>query len=109
MTEIVRKTDRFDKIRIHKKCLIKEPTFSLQIRTDRPSDLCNFQRMRQPRTVEIIFTGKKDLRLCLQSAERSGVNDAVAVLLERCAVIMFPFFFAALRIECIVKCVGHMV
>ena len=50
---------------------------------DRARDLRDFERVRQPRAVMIAGRREEHLRLVLQAAERLGVDDAVAIALER--------------------------
>jgi hypothetical protein len=50
---------------------------------DRPRDLRDFERVREPRPVVIAGRRKEHLRLVLEAAERLGVNDAIAIALER--------------------------
>ena len=38
---------------------------------NRASDLCNLQRMRQPRAIQVAFVIDEDLRLVDQAAKRS--------------------------------------
>jgi len=58
--------------------------------------------------VKIILAGKKNLRLCLQSAKRSSVDDPIAVLLERRAVVVPTFVLKLTRsVEGVVKSIVH--
>ena len=50
---------------------------------DRARDLRHLERVRQPRAVVVAARREEHLRLVLQAAERLGVDDAVAVALER--------------------------
>src|SRR5437773_2690535 len=46
---------------------------------DRPRDLRDLERMRQPRAVVIAGRREEDLRLVLQPAKRLAVDDAIAI------------------------------
>ena len=46
---------------------------------DRARDLRDFERMGEARAVVVALGGDKDLRLVFETAERLGVDDAVAV------------------------------
>lgn len=50
-------------------------------------DLADFERVRQPRAIEVAVAEIEDLGLALQPAERGGVNDARIVDVERIAGI----------------------
>ena len=50
---------------------------------DRARDLRDFERVRQARAVVIAGRRKEHLRLVLEAAERLGVDDAIAIALER--------------------------
>ena len=50
---------------------------------DRPRDLRDLQRVREPRAVVVALRRQKDLRLVRQASKRLGVDDAVAIALER--------------------------
>ena len=49
----------------------------------RAGDLRHLDRMRQPRAVVVALMRDEDLRLVLEPAEGGGMDDAVAVALER--------------------------
>src|SRR5580765_3103075 len=55
---------------------------------DRAGDLGDLQRVREPRAVVIARRREEDLRLVLQPAERLGVDDAIAIPLERRADVV---------------------
>ena len=50
---------------------------------DRPRDLRDLERVRQPRAVVVAGRREEHLRLVLQPAERLAVDDAVAIALKR--------------------------
>ena len=50
---------------------------------DRPRDLRDLERVRQPRAVVVALGRDEDLRLVLQAPERLAVHDPVAVALQR--------------------------
>jgi hypothetical protein len=56
---------------------------------DGAGDLGHFQRMGKPGPEVVPFVVDKDLRLVLQAAKRIGMDDAVAVALERRAERVF--------------------
>ena len=56
---------------------------------DRARDLRDFERVRQPRAVVVAGGREEHLRLVLQPAERLGVDDAIAIALERRADRVF--------------------
>ena len=72
MAQIVRERERFGEILVE-----------TEGACDGARDLRNLQRMRQPRPVMVTLVGDKDLCLLLQTAECAGVNDPVAISLER--------------------------
>ena len=80
----------------------------MQVTANGSSDLRHFERMCKTRAVKIVLAGKEHLCFCLQPAERSRMDDAVAVLLERSPVIVLPFVFAALRIKGVVESIVHI-
>jgi hypothetical protein len=51
----------------------------------RPGDLHNFERMRESRTVVVTFVIDEHLRFMGQPAERSRVDNPVAIAAERIA------------------------
>ena len=51
-------------------------------------NLAHFEGMRQPCAVMIAFGCEEDLRFPLEPAKRFGVDDAVAVPLKGCPVVM---------------------
>ena len=56
---------------------------------DRARDLRDLERVRQPRAVVIARRREEHLRLVLEAAERLGVDDAIAIALERRADVVF--------------------
>ena len=50
---------------------------------DRAGDPADLERVGQPGAVVVALGGDEDLRLVLQPPERLGVDDAIAVALER--------------------------
>ena len=58
---------------------------------DGPRNLRDFERVRQARAVVIAGRREEHLRLVLQPAERLGVDDAIAIALERRADRIFVF------------------
>ena len=71
VAEVVREADRFG-----------ERFVQLQRARDGARDLRDFDRVRQPRAVQVAFVIDEHLRLVDQTAERGGMNDAVAVALK---------------------------
>jgi hypothetical protein len=71
VAQIVRERERFSQILIE----TKGPG-------DRAGDLRDFQAMRKPRAQVIPLVADENLRLVLQTPERVGMNDTVAVALE---------------------------
>jgi len=62
----------------------------------------------QAGAVEIVFARPKDLGFVLESAKGGGVEDPIAVDLERAAIILFGRgFLQALSIEGVVEVVSH--
>src|SRR5262249_26342812 len=49
----------------------------------RAGDLRHLDRVSEPRTIVVALVGDEDLRLVLQPAEGSRMDDAVAIALER--------------------------
>ena len=80
MAEIMRQRQGFAQILIQ-----------AQKATDRARYLRHFQRMGQPRAVIIPFMGHKNLGFVLETAKRTGMNDAVAVTLKGIADTGFGF------------------
>ena len=75
VTEVVAERDRFGKILVE----AERPR-------DRPRDLRDFERVRQPGAVVVALRGDEHLRLVGQAAERLAVQNAVAVALKAGAV-----------------------
>ena len=71
VTEVVAERDRFGKVLVE----AERPR-------DRPRDLRNFKRVRQPGAVVVALRGDEHLRLVGQAAERLAVQNAVPVALE---------------------------
>ena len=87
--EIVREADRLDEIRIDEKIIAQRTVRpALQPVGNRLPDLRHFQRVRQPRAVEVILAAPENLRLVLQAPERRRVQHPVAVDLEWRAIIL---------------------
>jgi len=63
--------------------------------------------VRQPRAVEIVFARQKNLRLRLQLPKGVRVDDAIAIHLERRAVIALAAPAERFAIKDIVKSVRH--
>jgi hypothetical protein len=61
---------------------------------DRPRDARHFQRVRQPRAVEVVLAALEDLRLRLQTAKRVGKQHTIAIDLERRARVIVRARFA---------------
>src|SRR5690606_25411318 len=80
-----------------------------QVAADRAPDLGDLHRVRQAGPVEIVLPGQEHLRLRLQLPERVRMDDAVAVDLERAAVVGLPGAAPLLEVERGVKTVfGHV-
>ena len=71
VAEIMGEADRLDEVLVQ-----------AQRARDRAGDLRDFERVREPRPVEIAFVVDEHLGLVDEAAERRGVNDAVAIALE---------------------------
>ena len=71
MTQIMRETDGLDEILVE-----------AHGAGDRPRDLCDFQRMSQPRAIEVAFVIDEDLGLVHESTKRGAMNDSIAVALK---------------------------
>ncbi len=71
VTEVVGQRHRLDKILVQ-----------TQAAGDGAAELGHFQRVGQPRTEQVTFVIEEDLGLVDEAAERSTVDDAVAVTLE---------------------------
>ena len=71
VAEVVREADRLDEILVQ-----------AQRARDRAGDLRDLERVREPRAVEVALVVDEHLRLVDETAERRGVNDAVAIALE---------------------------
>ena len=54
--------------------------------SDRPCNLCDFKRVREPIAKMVGVARGENLRLCFETPERAGVNNAVAVAREFSAV-----------------------
>ena len=64
--------------------------------------------MGQASAVEIVFARPEDLGFVLEAAKGGGVEDAIAIDLERAAIIFFGWgFLQALGIEGVVEFVSH--
>ena len=72
VAEIVTKRDRFGELFVQPQHL-----------RDRARNLRHFERVRQAGAVVIAGRREEHLRLVLQPAERLGVDDAIAIALER--------------------------
>ena len=72
VAEVVAERDRFGQLFVQAQHL-----------GDGARDLCDFERVREPRPVVIAGRREEDLRLVLQAAKRLGVDDAIAIALER--------------------------
>jgi len=72
VAEVVRKRHRFGEVLVE-----------AEGARDGARDLRGFHRVRQARSVVVAFVVHEDLRLVLETAKRAGVDDAVAIALER--------------------------
>src|SRR5438067_13454070 len=72
MTEVMGQSDRLSQVFV-------KP----QPPRDRPANLSDFQRVRQPSAVVVVRLIDEDLRLIHQPTKSRGVNDAIAVALIR--------------------------
>ena len=70
VAEIVREADRFG-----------QRFVELQCARDRAGDLRDFDRVREPRAVQIALVIDEHLRLVDQAAKGGGMDDAIAVAL----------------------------
>src|SRR5450432_3015098 len=110
MAESVREADGFDEIGIDEKIMREVRIFLCAEKlADRPADLSDFDRMRKPRAIEIVFARQKNLRLRLQSPECSRVNNPVAIDLKWRTVIrsVVRNGVQSLAVEVVVKFVLH--
>ena len=103
----MREANCFDKVRVDAELSRQPLAFVLKELANGPSYLGDFQRMRQPGSVEVVFSREKNLRFRLQSSEGGRMNDPVAVDLERRAIVRGSFFGQTLHVEFIVKCIFH--
>ena len=71
VAEVVRKADRFG-----------QRFVELQRPRDGAGDLRDFDRVREPRAVQVAFVIDEHLRLVDQAPERGGMDDAIAVALD---------------------------
>ena len=78
VAEVVAERDRFGELLVQ-----------LQHLRDRPRDLRDLERVRQPRAVVIAGRREEYLRLVLEPAERLRVHDAIAIALKRRAHVIF--------------------
>jgi len=62
---------------------------------DRPADLCDFQGVRQARSVKIALVIYEDLRLINESAEGRRMNNPVAVSLKLPTIGRFRLIVSA--------------
>src|SRR5262249_8957973 len=107
MTEVVREAHGFDEIAVDEKVAAHRRTARPEERADRTADLGDFHRVRQPRTVEIILPGKKNLRLRLQFPKRMRMNDPIAIHLEGRPVVALAGAAKRLAVEGVVEPVLH--
>ena len=77
MPQIMRQADRLGQILVRAECA-----------RQRAADLRHLHRMREPVPIVIPFMVDENLCLVFEAAERGGVNDAVAIPLERGAIRM---------------------
>ena len=106
VAEIVCQAGGLDEIRIDMK--IRRQVFIplKQIAADRPANLGDFDGMRQAGPIEVILPDRKDLGLRLQAPESGRVDDAVAVLLERAAIVRIaPTMNFCVKV--VIEGVGH--
>ena len=61
----------------------------LQYLGDRPRDLGDLERVREPGAVMVAGRSEKDLGLVFEGAERLAVDDAVPVVLKRRTDVIF--------------------
>ena len=78
VAEIVAERDRFGQLFVQPQHL-----------GDRPRDLRDLERVRQPGPVVIAGRREEHLRLVLQPPERLAVDDAIAIALERRPDVVF--------------------
>src|SRR5271167_725092 len=71
MSDIVDQRERFDQIDIQ-----------AELRRDGSGDLRDFDGVGQPIAKMVRVTAREDLGFCLKTAERPGVDDAIAVTLK---------------------------
>ena len=98
MPEIVRQRDRFREVLVQR-----------QRARDRAADRGHFNRMRQARPQMIASPIQENLRLILEPAKGTRVNDAGAITLKFGAIGMTGFrIFSAARIaRFLCKCRKH--
>ena len=109
MAEIVREADCFDDIRIYEE-MIGEWRIRLAQKpsADGFADLGNLERMSQSSTVEIVFARPEDLGFVLKAPKGGGVQNTIAIDLERTTIIFLGSgFLQAFGIEGVVEVVPH--
>src|SRR4030095_6962850 len=72
VAQVVTKRDRFGQLLVQPQHL-----------RDRPRDLRDLERVRQARAIVVASRREEDLRLVLETTEGLGVDDAIAIALER--------------------------
>jgi hypothetical protein len=110
MSDVVREAGSFHQVRIDPESFFEQGRGLIEPMTNASPDLGDLDGVSQPGSVEIIFPGKEDLRLVLKTTERRGVNDAIAIDLERTAIVAGHNSWSALaslRIKLLVESILH--
>src|SRR5262249_48621819 len=107
MPEVVREADGLDEVAVDVEVVLHRSALGAQVMADRAADLRDFHRVREARAVEVGLAGEEDLRLRLQFSKRVRVDDAVAVDLERVAIVGLSAGAERLAVERVIKPVGH--
>ena len=88
VAEVVGEAGGFDQVGVDEKIRLERPvTLGFEPEANRLSNLCDLERVGEAGAVEIVFTAPEYLRFVLQAAEGGGVKDAVAIDLERAAIV----------------------
>ena len=105
--KIVREANRLDEIAVDVKVIPQGAIDGAQIVANRSADLRDLHRMRQPRAVEIVLARKKHLRLRLKLPKRMRMDDAIAIDLERIAVVRLARAAKRLAVKRLIETVRH--
>ena len=88
VAEVVGEAGGFDQVGVDEKIrLERSVTLGFEPEADRLANLRDFKRVGEAGAVEIVFAAPENLRFVLQAAEGGRVKDAVAIDLERAAIV----------------------